>query len=63
MKTKALKKILRKHGCYCTDDSAGGHEQWCSPITKKFFGVPRHPTTNLYTARAILKQAGIDQKI
>lgn len=61
MKTAELKKILEAHGCYFVRN--GKHEIWFSPISNRNFPVPRHPTTELNTARTILKQAGINQKI
>jgi len=60
MKFSELKKILRKNGCYLSDDGSK-HELWHSPITGNTFTVGRHNTEDVKkgTLSGILKQAGI----
>lgn len=60
MKVAEITKILKKAGCYLTDHG-GRHDEWYSPITKKHFNVPRHPSKELPTGTAnqILKDAGL----
>jgi predicted RNA binding protein YcfA (HicA-like mRNA interferase family) len=55
-----LKKILKKNGCYLSDEGSK-HEMWYSPKTEKHFTVGRHNTEDVKkgTLNAILKQAGI----
>lgn len=59
---RELKRILREHGCTFVRHGKGDHEIWFSPITKLNFAVDVG-TKKLYTARGILKQAGIDADI
>lgn len=60
MKASELKRLLRKAGC-TMEPGGTNHEKWFSPITKKFFSVPRHNAKEIKTktAEAILKQAGL----
>ena len=60
MKYSELKKILRQHGCYKTNEG-GNHEIWFSPISNQSFPVGRHNAEDVRTGihNAILKQAGI----
>lgn len=57
-----LVKILKKHKCVFVRQGKGSHEIWQSPISQKNFSVPF--TINAKpTANAILKQAGISEKL
>lgn len=60
MKTSELKKLLRKNGCK-QESEYTGHERWYSPITNKYFAVPRHDSKEIATGTAnrILKDAGL----
>lgn len=59
MTASELKRLLKKHGCYFVDHG-GKHDKWYSPITNKFFRIPRHVAEiKTGTVEAILKQAGI----
>nr|VFK26987.1 MAG: HicA toxin of toxin-antitoxin [Candidatus Kentron sp. MB]VFK31255.1 MAG: HicA toxin of toxin-antitoxin [Candidatus Kentron sp. MB]VFK75419.1 MAG: HicA toxin of toxin-antitoxin [Candidatus Kentron sp. MB] len=57
-----LEAILRAHGCELIRQGKGSHEIWRSPLSNKHFSVPVTIKTKP-TANAILRQAGIDQKI
>jgi hypothetical protein len=59
---RELKRILRAHGCRFVRHGKGDHEIWYSPITNINISVDAG-TRNLFTARAVLKQAGIDEKV
>ena len=59
MTVSELKRLLKKHGCYFLEHG-GKHDKWFSPITNKYFRIPRHAAEiKRGTAEAILKQAGI----
>ena len=60
MKVSEMIKKLKKAGCYITDHGSE-HDEWYSPITEKFFRVPRHPSKELKTGTAerIIKDAGL----
>jgi predicted RNA binding protein YcfA (HicA-like mRNA interferase family) len=58
----ALVAILRNHGCEFVRQGKGSHEIWKSPISNKVFSVP-FTVKSKPTANAILKQAGINDKI
>ena len=59
MTVSELKRLLKMHGCNFVEHG-GKHDKWYSPITNKFFRVPRHiAEIKTGTAKAILKQAGI----
>jgi len=62
MKYSELKKILRKNGCYKTNEGSN-HEEWFSPITKEHFPVGRHGSKDVPngTYNAILRQSGISK--
>lgn len=57
-----LRPILLRYGCTFVRQGKGSHEIWHSPITRRCFSVPVTVAAKP-TARAILKQAGIDEKI
>lgn len=59
---RELKRILRDHGCTFVRHGKGDHEIWLSPITGLTFTVDAG-TRNRFTARGILKQAGIKADI
>ncbi|SNU08620.1 HicA toxin of toxin-antitoxin [Lachnospiraceae bacterium] len=60
MKTSELVKKLKKQGCYLTDHGKE-HDEWYSPITQKYFRIPRHKRKEIPngTAVRIMKDAGI----
>ena len=60
MKVSELTRLLRKAGCYVTEHGKE-HDEWFSPITNKYFRVPRHRSKELAigTANRIKKDAGI----
>ena len=60
MKGSELKIKLRKAGCYKVREDTN-HEKWFSPITKKYFWVPRHNSQEIAkgTLNKILKDAGL----
>lgn len=60
MKVSEMIKMLKKAGCYITDNGAR-HDEWYSPLTGKYFRVPRHQSKELATgtANSIMKDAGL----
>ena len=60
MKVSEMVKRLKKAGCYITDHGKK-HDEWFSPITRKVFRLPRHPSQELATGTAenIMKDAGL----
>jgi predicted RNA binding protein YcfA (HicA-like mRNA interferase family) len=60
MKNSEIVKLLKKNGCILIRHGSN-HDIWYSPITKKQFAVPRHKDEiKTGTAKAILKEAGIE---
>jgi len=59
---RQLRKILERHGCTFRRQGKGSHEIWQSPISGKVFSVPTTIKVKP-TANAILRQAGIDEKL
>lgn len=59
---KLLIEILKNHDCYFIREGKGSHEFWGSAINGAKFSVPV-TVASRHTANAILKQAGIDEKI
>ena len=57
-----LKRILTAHGCRFVMHGKGDHEIWYSPITNRTVTVDAG-TKKKFTAEAVLKQAGIDERI
>lgn len=57
-----LTNILRTNGCYFVRQGKGSHEIWRSDITNKSFSVP-YTIVSKHTANAILRQAGLKEKI
>lgn len=60
--SRKLKRILSDHGCTFVRYGKGDHEIWYSPITKATFSVDAG-TKKRFTAKGVLKQAGIDEQI
>jgi len=60
MKTSEATRKLSKAGCIFKEHG-GEHDCWYSPITKKRFRVPRHPSQELAigTKRNIEKTSGV----
>lgn len=60
MKGSELKRRLRKAGCYKVAEGTN-HEKWYSPLTDRYFFVPRHNSQEVDTgtAQQILKDAGL----
>ena len=59
---RELKRILGAHGCRFVRHGKGDHEIWFSPITNLHFTVDAG-TRKRFTANAILKQAGISDRL
>lgn len=61
MKYNELHRKLRKHGCYPTGRTMGGHPEWYSPITGRNFMTSHHESQVVKngTLRSILRDAGI----
>ncbi|WP_424946823.1 type II toxin-antitoxin system HicA family toxin [Candidatus Spongiihabitans sp.] len=59
---KDVCKILKAHGCYYVRSAKGDHQLWASPISNRRFIVDPG-TKSRHTANAVLKQAGIDEKL
>ena len=59
---RELKRILLDHGCRFVRQGKGDHEIWFSPITELHVTVDVG-TRKRFTANAVLKRAGIKQKI
>lgn len=57
-----LSAILLANGCTFVRNGKGSHEVWHSPISGKSFPVAV-TIVSRHLANAILKQAGIQQKI
>ena len=58
----ALKRLLKENGCVYVRPAKGSHELWHSPLSSKSFVVP-HDIRSRGTANAILKQAGIRDRV
>ena len=54
-------KVLKRHGFEYIRNCKGSHELWGNS-DGKFVNVPRS-TKSRFTAQAILKQAGLNEKI
>lgn len=59
---RGLRRLLQDADCRFVRHGKGSHEIWYSPITKIHFAVS-HDIKSRHTANAILKQAGIKEKI
>ncbi len=60
MKVSEMVRKIKKIGCYIVEHGAE-HDKWYSPVTGKFFRVPRHQSKELPTgtANSIAKDAGL----
>lgn len=63
MKYSELERFLRKHGCYDTGGLLFGHPKWYSPISKKYFAMSHHHSSEVAngTLRKILKVVGLEE--
>jgi predicted RNA binding protein YcfA (HicA-like mRNA interferase family) len=59
---KAILRLLKAHGCTYVRPGKGDHEIWFSPITQNKVTVDRNCPSR-FTANAILKQAGIKERL
>ena len=57
-----LSKLLKANGCTFVRPGKGDHEIWHSPITNTNVAVDRGVMSR-HTANAVLKQAGIKQRL
>jgi predicted RNA binding protein YcfA (HicA-like mRNA interferase family) len=57
-----LRALLLQHGCRLVRQGKGSHEFWESPISGARFPVAVTVNTR-HTANAVLKEAGITQKL
>ncbi len=57
-----LAKLLRANGCTFVRSGKGDHEIWHSPLTGRNIAVDRGVMSR-HTANAVLKQAGIRQRL
>jgi hypothetical protein len=60
--TPKVKEILRANRCYFERLGRGDHEIWFSPITGRRFPVD-HRILSRHTANAVLKQAGVPERL
>ena len=60
MKSRDVRKMLERHGCYLKRQGKGDHEIWFSPVTGRTFVVP-HPKQHIPigTLKSIKRLAGI----
>lgn len=60
MKVSEMVKLLKKIGCTLEEHGAE-HDKWYSPITGKYFRLPRHKSQEIPTGTAerIKKDAGL----
>ena len=57
---RAVRKKLRKGGCWLVRQGKGDHEIWRSPITNRPLTVD-HKIKSRHTANEILKRAGLEK--
>ncbi len=57
-----LGKLLKSHGCTFVRMGKGDHEIWHSPISNRNLTVDRGVMSR-HTANAVLKEAGIKQRL
>lgn len=64
MKVSELIKLLKRSGCCSFVEHGKEHDKWHSSLTGKDFRIPRHRSKELPsgTLKAILRDAGIDQR-
>jgi hypothetical protein len=58
---KAVREVLKEHGCRFVRQGRGDHEMWESPHSGKRFPVD-HTIKSRHTANGILKQAGLPKQ-
>ncbi|MCW5222421.1 type II toxin-antitoxin system HicA family toxin [Verminephrobacter aporrectodeae subsp. tuberculatae] len=58
----SLRAVLVAHACHFVRQARGSHEIWFSPLSQKRFSVPVTVVAKP-TANAILRQAGIHQRL
>jgi predicted RNA binding protein YcfA (HicA-like mRNA interferase family) len=58
---KAVRDMLKKHGCTFSRRGKGDHDIWYSPMKNRSVTVD-HKIKSRHTANAIMKQAGIDHR-
>ena len=58
---KKVREILKNNGCYFLRQGKGDHEIWHSPINNKNVTVDK-VIKSRYTANAVLKQSGIEER-
>lgn len=60
MKTSEFLRQAKKIGCYFVEHGKE-HDLWFSPVTGKYFRVPRHPSQEIAkgTLRSMQKDAGL----
>jgi predicted RNA binding protein YcfA (HicA-like mRNA interferase family) len=61
MKYSEVIRILKKHGCNLVSHG-GNHDKWFSPITNRYFMLPRHISQEAKngTVKSISKQSGVN---
>ena len=59
---RKLTGILTAYGCHKVREAKGSHEMWYRPITDCRFTVPSS-VKKKHMCNAIIKQAGIQEKI
>jgi predicted RNA binding protein YcfA (HicA-like mRNA interferase family) len=57
-----VRALLRENGCTFHRQGKGSHEIWYSPISDGYLAVPVKIRSR-YTAKAILKQAGLPKAL
>ena len=57
-----LRALLLAHGCVFVRQGKGSHEMWHSPISQRTVPVAVTVASRI-TANAVLKQAGVTQKL
>ena len=58
---KKIRELLKRYGCKFVRRGKGDHDIWYSPITKRHITVDTKIKSR-YTANAILKQSGIEDR-
>jgi len=60
MKYSEIERKLKKHGCFCIDES-GRHPEWFSPITKVSFLLSHHKSEEAKTGvvKSISRDSGV----
>ena len=58
---KAVREVLRSHGCCFVRHGKGDHDMWYSPLSKRSFPVDSKIKSR-HVANEIMKQSGIDHR-